>query len=182
MIIHMAEMLNAECLEYKIESMKEVVAENRVRIHAHDCNCFAAPHFEGVYCEACFVDSWHVKKHVCDKQLYDPAHKQNAPIFEELDLNSEYAEQSWRKFNAFAAITRTMTRAHFRCFLRHLCVWRNRYYRATHRCDINPSRSKKMLKRLRILKAKRADRLRRLRRVKKATGARKTKRHGRGRT
>ena len=154
-IVHLAEMLNAECTAYKLHCAKEVAAHACVGIFCHDCGCKLASQMEGVYCDVCFVDAWHVKKHCCDKALFDPAHPNNAGVFHARGLNTEYAEQSWVKFNKFAAITRTMTRSKFRCFLRHYCIWRNRYMRSNSPRDINPAKSMKSYTRLRRLKTMR---------------------------
>ena len=135
-IIHLSEMLNAECLKYKVASINEIARNHKVRVFCHDCGCSIADQFEGHLCALCFVDAWHVKKHKCDKSLYDPKHANNKHLFETLDLNSEFAEQSWRRFNKFAAITNHMCRSHFRCFLRHLCIWRNKFVKGRHTGDI----------------------------------------------
>ena len=157
-VLHLAEMLNAECTEYKRVCINEVANHSKIRIFCHDCSCKLADAFQGVYCEMCFLDTWHAKKHKCDKQLFDPAHKDNAPMFKRLNLNSEVAEQSWRRFNTFAPMTRMMTRARFRCFLRHLCIWRNEYTRGAFRTDLNPTRSYKAYCRMDQLKQKRLRR------------------------
>ena len=170
-VLHLAKMLNAECTNDKEHCMKEVTESRKVRICCHDCNCRLHDSFEGVYCEMCFVDAWHVRKHKCDKALFDPAHKNNAPMFKKLNLNSELAEQSWSRFNRFVAITRTMTRSHFRCFLRHYCIWRNQYTLGDYIKDINPSRSFKKFNRTEMLRKKRARRLAVLRDAKKAKGS-----------
>ena len=118
-------------------------------MHCHDCGCANAHEFEGVYCDRMMVDTWHVKTHKCDKEKFDPSHAKNAPFFKRRKLNPEYAEQTWSKTNRFQTIMQTMQRAKWRCFLRHLCIWRNMYVRSGMPQDINPSRSTKTLERVR---------------------------------
>ena len=114
-VLHLAEMLNGENTEYKKKCLQDMKgAKMKVGKYAHDCSCVVAPQFEGVLCDTCYLDGYHGKKHKCRTPVLK--HKKR--------LNSQAAEQFWSRLNKLYGVSK-MTRPHYRCFLRHYCIWRN---------------------------------------------------------
>jgi hypothetical protein len=142
-VLHVGEMINAECNDHKISSAEAIGLWTKIGFYFHDCGCRLADRFEGVLCDACLLDSWHAKKHKCAKHVFDPKHEDLAEILDPMELNSMFAEQSWAAINGFAKICRKMRRSRYRIFLRHLFIWRNAFSRSAHKSDICPCPSRK---------------------------------------
>ena len=101
------------------------------------------------------VDSWHVKKHKCDKAKFDPKHPTHRKFMKR--LNSQAAEQLWSRMNKFHFATH-MGRANYRAFMRHYCIWRNKYIRAqgdgVHRRDVSGLPNKRCKKKVILSKSR----------------------------
>ena len=147
-IVHLGEMLNSECFDYKEQALLETLATCNVRIYCHDCACALEPKFHDKV-GRCLVDSWHVKKHKCDKAKFDPKHPKHRKFMK--CLNSQAAEQLWSRMNKFHFATH-MGRANYRAFMRHYCIWRNKYIRAqgdgVHRRDVSGLPNKRCKKKV----------------------------------
>ena len=115
-IIHLAEMLNTGNNQYKIGCLTDMKKSNiHVGKYAHDCGCVLANSIEGTLCKRVFLDGYHAKRHKCNFRRIQHNSK----------LNSQACEQLWSKLDRFKFIT-DYRKAHYRCFLRHLCIWRNK--------------------------------------------------------
>ena len=106
-----------------------------VGLHCHDCVC-TQKSFEGVYCKRVIVDAWHVKKHKCDKALFDPQHKNNKRRCK--GCNTQAAEQLWKVTNGLVPSAMKYPRKYFRLFFKHYCIWRNSFVRKKHKRDVGP--------------------------------------------
>ena len=138
-ILQLAEMLNTENTEYKEMCLLDMMKNNMiVGKYAHDCACRVAHFFEGRLCDKCYLDGWHAKKHRCNFPKI--SHKKT--------LNSQAAEQLWSRLDKFNFITQ-YSKAHFRCFLKHMCIWRNRNVTTLGTAhDLNPAMSKTKMSRV----------------------------------
>ena len=148
-ILHMGEMLNAECTLYKRTSLEEVTEQSKVGTVCHDCACQLAS-FEGVLCDRVLLDGLKYKKHKCKPALFHPFHKNN--VRRTHGLNTQVVEQLWSKTNRLAPIASNMRRERFRLFLRAYCVWRNTYIRHGFRLDTNPCMSAKRVRKHFVMK------------------------------
>ena len=142
-ILQLAEMMSGENTAYKRTLLMRMRKSGvRVGKYAHDCSCVVKDEFEGKgLCETAYLDGFHKKKHVCKT----PA------IRYKKTLNSQACEQLWSRMDKMTGL-KTMSRSHYRFFLRHYCSWRNAY--SLHdrlRSDTTPLLSaRKMRKRGRI--------------------------------
>ena len=125
-IVHLGEMLNSECTDYKEKALDEVREHCQVGLYCHDCSCVVERKFKGKV-GRCLLDGWHAKKHKCSKVKFDPKHPKNIKMTK--GMNTSAAEQLWSRMNKLHFATH-MGRANYRAFLRHYCIWRNNYIRA----------------------------------------------------
>ena len=139
-ILHLLEMLNGECREYKEAAAREVSVHVVIGTYCHDCSCRLTD-FEGAFCKKCFLDSWHAKSHKCAKKRFGPKHSANKRLF--AGLNGEAAGRLWTRLNKFSAMPRGMTRSRLRYFLKQYCLWRNAFLQRGMRKDANPLKSRK---------------------------------------
>ena len=142
-ILHMGEMLNAECTAYKEMAMQCVLDMCQVGVLCHDCACQLGA-FEGQYCNKVILDGLKYKKHKCDAARFSPVHKNN--VRRMFGLNTQVVEQLWSRTNLFGPALVKMRRDHYRLFIRSYCVWRNNYTRSGMSADVNPSLSSKQVK------------------------------------
>ena len=61
-MLHLAEMLNAECGAYKRKMAENISASYKVGIYCHDCACNVKS-CEGKYCRRILLDAWHANGH-----------------------------------------------------------------------------------------------------------------------
>ena len=137
-ILHLVEMLNGECTEYKKAALEDMRSSRmRVGKYAHDCSCVVRKHFEGGLVSKCYLDGYHAKAHKC-----------NTPSLEHhRTLNSQAAEQLWSRLDKLSFVTE-MPRSHYRYFWYNYGKWRNGYVRsAFYANDTTPLASRKRLKR-----------------------------------
>ena len=143
-ILHMGEMLNAECTPYKEIAIQCVLDMCSVGVLCHDCACQLGA-FEGKYCEKVVLDGLKYKKHKCDSSRFSPVHKNNVRRMH--GLNTQVVEQLWSRTNLLGPSLVKMRRDHYRLFIRSYCAWRNHYIRSGMAADVNPSLSSKQVKR-----------------------------------
>ena len=134
-VLHLGEMMNCECSEYKKEALRQLKKSKiAVRDYVGDCNCMYHDWKGTLFSGGCYLDGFHWKRHKCDTPRF-PKKKSTC--------NSQAAEQFWAKLNKLRFLY-TMRRAHYRFLLRQFCVWRNRFSRSDkHRKDYTPAVSKK---------------------------------------
>ena len=135
-ILHICEMLNADCTEYKRLAMKRLVDYTLVGTACHDCACQRSA-FEGTYCDKVLLDGLKYKTHKCSAAKFHPFHKNNVRRMH--GLNSQVVEQLWSKTNKLAPIAVNLRRDSVRMFIRAYCIWRNSYIRSGYISDTNPS-------------------------------------------
>ena len=113
-ILTMGEMPDAECNEYKERSIQRVNAIARVGTYYHDCARRAAHAFEGVYCDRCFLDTFHSRRHKCSRESFDPSHHASAAHVKE-GGNSQFAEQLWSEMGPMKCAE--LPRPRYRCLV-----------------------------------------------------------------
>ena len=144
-ILHLGEMLNAECTEYKRLAIEQIAGHTRVGTLCHDCACQLSA-FDGTYCDKVLLDGLKYKKHKCNAAKFHPFHDNNVRRMR--TLNSQVVEQLWSKTNRLAPIAMNLRRDRFRMPLRAYCIWRNAYTRAGYRHDTNPCMSAKRVSKI----------------------------------
>ena len=141
-IVHLTEMLNSECIAYKVKSLKQVIAgagpRKRIKVnkYCHDCACVTAAHMEKQYKVTCYLDGFHAKKHVCGFRRIQYRKR----------LNSSAAEQLWARMNKFSKGLTMFKRRYYRMWLRHYAVWRNAFIRGNSSSDTHPCVSRRTLR------------------------------------
>ena len=142
-IVQLTEMLNSECNEYKVASLKQVIdgagPRRRIKVNKYctDCACVTAPHMESRFGVTCYLDGFHAKKHVCGFRRIK--HKKK--------LNSSAAEQLWGRMNRFSKGLTQFKRRYYRMWSRHDAVWRNCFSRNNSTNDVHPCVSRRALAR-----------------------------------
>jgi hypothetical protein len=142
-IVQLSEMLNSECTEYKLTSLKQVIdgagPRKRVKVnkYCHDCACVTAKHMEERFKVKCYLDGFHAKKHKCGFRRIQYQKK----------LNSSAAEQLWARMNRFSKGLTQFRRRYYRMWIRHYAVWRNAFIRGNSTSDTHPCVSIRALER-----------------------------------
>lgn len=170
-ILHLGEMLNAECLDYKLQAAAVVSSRAKVKTACLDTACAVRPHFEDAHCEGLLLDGWHAKRHKCSKKLNDYKHPNHAKRMK--GLNSESAEQLWSRMDYLAHFVQHHSRAGLRMSLRRYGIWRTTFVRSKHTSDINPSRSRRRALKRRGIKTNMRTPMKRLRAIVAQTRAMK---------
>ena len=140
-ILQLGEMKNSENKAYKISFLKALVAKKahnkKIQIgkYTHDCSCTLINDIEGVYCKKAYLDGYHAKKHKCRTPAVTKAKFGN--------LNSQAAEQLWKRMEGLQRTISGLSRPRYRMFLYHYCMWRNQFTGGKWRSDLNPSISKR---------------------------------------
>jgi hypothetical protein len=130
-ILHMGEMLNAECGAYKDAAADDVCGGCNIGVIVHDCACIML-RFEGLFCERIILPGH--AKHKCDKRRFDPKHVNNVDLMK--GLNSEAAEQLWSRMDTLSICLHKTSRPLFRMLVKHSCIWRNEYERGCRRGNL----------------------------------------------
>ena len=103
-----------------------------VKKYVHDCSCRVQNAIQGILCKECLLDAYHSKKHKCGMKA-----------FEMKGSNGGAAEQLWSRLDILQPTVSHFSRPHYRCFLKHYCIWRNSFVKSTSTPDINPSISRR---------------------------------------
>ena len=104
--------------------------------YVHDCGCVVKTEFEAKYCDEVLLDSYHKRKHKCNVK----------GVNKKLRLNSLACEQLWSIMDRSQPVISHFQRRHYRCFLKHDCLWRNSFVHGSSRSDVNPVFAKRRQK------------------------------------